>query len=887
MKGPSRIARLWLSAALPEAVRDEVMGDLHEEHARRAPAGAWQAELWYWGTGAATALSLWGHRARAAWARGAAGALPAKGRVMDQVAHELRMALRGLLRRPAVSLLVVVTLAVGLAANATLFSAFDALLLRPMDYPHQDRLVRAWQRSPRTEHFDRSTLSPADFRDWQQAASAFDALVGLEWWSVNVQGEGGLPERVQGFQVSPAFFDVLGTPPALGRGFRPDEAEAAKRHVVVISDALWKRSFGGDPGLVGRSLLLDGVSHVVIGIAPPRFLFPEGAELWAPLSIAADAPRDRHYLSAIGRLAPGVSLEQGRAQLAAIAARLAQDHPQTNAGSEAVVVDLQVGYEDAGLRGVMAVWQAAALFLLLIACVNVANLTLARATERQGELAVRLALGAARGRIVRQLVTEGLVAAAAGAIVSLPLTLLATRAMRESMPADVQRFVPGWAGIDVDGRTFAFTLVIGGLAMLVFSAWPAIRASRTPAAETLRQGGRGASGVRQRGRNVLVVAEVACALALVVGAGLAWQTAQRFTQGPLGFDPDGLLTFAVSLPERDYADEAARAAFARRAAERLRALPGVDAVAIANVLPSRNDNSSRPVFIEGGPAVEPQRAPIADNRVVAPGYFAAMGIPVVGGRELRASDDESAERVVVVSRSFAQRHWPGLDPLGRRIRLGQPDAPVLTVVGVCGDVVHQWFARREYPTVYRPIDQAAPVQLTFGLRTAGPPEALVDGARQAITAIDSALPASGVNSMRQAIARSTIGLQFGVGVMGAIALVALLLAVSGIYGVMAYRVALREGEFGVRLALGASGRDLLRLTLRQAALLTGTGVAIGLGLSTLLGSAMVSAFQGAVRPDALAFVGLPALLFAVALCAAWLPARAVLAIDPSRLLRSS
>lgn len=806
---------------------------------------------------------------------------------MDQVTHELRMALRGLLRRPAVSALVIATLAVGLAANAALFSAFDALMLRSMDYPHQERLVRAWQTSPQTDAFDRSTVSPADLRDWQAGASAFDALVGLEWWDANVQGR-ELPERAQGFKVSPAFFDALGVVPALGRGFRADEGDPARRQVVVIGDGLWKRSFGADPALVGQSVTLDGEAFTVVGIAPPGFHFPEGAELWAPLVLASDAPRDRHSLAVIGRLAAGVPLEQGQAQLAALTARLAQDHPQTNALREAVVVDLQRGYEDVGLRGVMAIWQASALFLLLIACVNVANLTLARATERQGELAVRLALGAARGRIVRQLVAEGLVSAAVAAVASVPLTVLATRAMREAMPASIVRFLPGWSGIDVDGRTLGFTLVLGCLAMLAFSAWPAIRASRTSPAETLRLGGRGASGTRQRGRNVLVVAEVAAALTLVVGAGLAVRTAQRFMDGPLGFDPDRLLTFSVSLPEADYgADAQRRSGFVRAAEERLRELPGVVAVTAANLLPARGSNSSRKVFVEGAAAIAPEAAPIADSRIVSPTYFVAMGIPLVSGRELRASDSADGEPVAVVSRSFAERHWPGQDPLGRRFRVTQPDAPAVTVVGVCGDVIHHWFARRDYPTFYRPAEQSAPYDVTFAVRTSGDPAPLADAARKAIAAVDPALPASDLMTMRQAIVRGTIGLQFGAGVMGVIAVVALLLAVSGIYGVMAYRVALREGEFGVRMALGASARDLLGLTLRQASALAGIGVAIGLVLAGLLGQAMAGAFQGAVRPDAMAYVATPALLFAVALFAAWLPARAVLAIDPAKLLRSS
>lgn len=808
---------------------------------------------------------------------------------MDQFLADVRFALRGMRRRPGVSLLTVATLAVGIAANATLFSILDALLLRPLDFPEIGRLVRLWESSPTAEAFDRSSVAPANFLDWkEQSAGAFSKLVALEWWEANVRGREA-PERAQGFFVSPEFFDVVGTLPPLGRGFLAEEGQAARRHSVVLGDDLWRRSFAADPAILGRSVPIDGEAFTVVGVAPPGFRFPEGAELWAPLALSpAGAVRDRHYLSVIGRLAPGRSLREAASLMGIVAERLEQQHPATNLSRSVVVTDLQRGYEDIGLRGVLAVWQAAAAFLLLIACVNVANLTLARASEREGELAVRLALGARRGRVVRQLLTEGMLSALAAVALSAPLAWLATRELRAHMPAEIARFVPGWQNIDVDGRLLLFSILIACACTLLFGAWPALRASRPDLAETLKDGGRsGTAGARrQLGRNLLVAAEVASALALLVGAGLAVRSATRLLSGPQGYDPDGMLTLQVTLPEARYQDPQSRRVFTREVAARLAAVPGAERVALANVLPARGSNTSRPVLVEGALPPASGEAPGADLRLVSAGFFETLGIPLLAGRGIQASDDQDALPVAVVSRSMAERFWPGQDPLGRRFRAGSADAPLLTVIGVCGDVIHHWFARRNYPTFYQPYLQAPSAYMMFAVRVQGEPEALGVGVRKAVAAVDPDQPAHDVMSMRRAISRSTIGLQYGAAVMGVFGALALLLAVSGIYGVMAYRVSLREAEYGIRMALGASSGDLLRLTLGQASRLTALGIAAGLALAFGLGRAMESAFAGAVEPDPASFLAFSATLAACSLLAAWIPARRALAADPSRLLRS-
>lgn len=803
---------------------------------------------------------------------------------------DARFALRGMRKQPAQSALLVLTLAVGLAANATIFSSLDALVLRPLDFPNLPRLARLMETSPGTESFDRDNIAPANLLDWQaQAGGLFESLVALEGWDANLRGR-EVPERALGFKVSPRFFSALGISLPAGRGFLEEEGREGHDRRVVLGHELWQRSFGSDPGLVGQEVLVDGEAHTVVGIAPPGFRFPEAAELWAPLVLppAGTAPRDVHTLGVFGLLAEGRSLDEAQAALAVVAQRLQEDHPVTNASRGVRVVSLQRGFEDVGLRPVLAIWQTAAVLVLLIACVNVANLVLARGAERQRELAVRLALGAQRRRLLRQLLTEGLVAALLAAAVALPLSALATREMRRHMPAEIARFVPGWSNMGLDLRTAAFTIALAVGAALLFTMVPAFRASRPRLTEALREGGRsGTAGARRQwGRNALVVAQVAGALALLVAAGLAVRSARAMLSGPQGFDPSGLLTLQVTLPDGRYREPQARRAFARSVSERLAELPGVAPVAYANVLPARGSNSSRVVRIEGEPLFDKSDPPQADARSVSIGYFSALRMPILAGRDLALADDEGAVPVAVVSRSFAERYWPGRDPLGRRFRPGAEDAPWVTVVGVCGDVIHQWFSRRNQPTYYRPYAQDPRIDIAFALRTAGDPEALATSARRAVTAVDPDQPAYDVYSMRRALALSTIGLQYVAAIMAAFGALAVALAVSGVYGVMSYRVSLRTREIGVRVALGASASDVLRLTLGQASALTGIGLVAGSGLGLAAARALETALMGAVELDPRTFAAFTAALAVAALVAAYVPARRALAVDPAQALRA-
>jgi putative ABC transport system permease protein len=865
-----------------------VLGDLHEEYVARARTSATRARLFYVyeAMRLVARYALGSSRERTL----GAGCPRRKRKMMGQVVSDARFALRGMLKRPGLSLLVVATLAVGLAANAAIFSSLDALVLRPLAFPELPRLVRLWETSPSAPAYDRSNVAPGNFHDWRsQSAGLFSDLVALEWWDANLRGQ-EVAERVQGYRVSPRFFETLGIVLPAGRGFLEEEDREGASPRVILGHDLWQRGFGGDAGILGRSVVVDGEPHVVVGIAPRGFRFPEGAELWSPLVLPPPgaARRDQHYLSAIAHLGPGRSVEDAARSMELVGQRLQKDHADTNASRSVGLGPLQRSYEDVALRPLLALWQVAALLVLLIACVNVANLMLARGVERQRELALRLALGAERGRIVRQLLTEGLVISLLAVAASVPLTAWAATEMRKRMPAEIARFVAGWESIGMDGRVMAFSVALGVATTVLFTLVPALRATRPGLTDALKEGGRNATvgGGRQRGRSVLVVAQVAGALALVVLAGLSVKGARTLLRGPQGYDPDGLMTLQVTLPETRYKDAAARRDFARRAEERLLAIPGVRQGAMANVLPGRGMNSSGVVRIEGEPEPDRGEAPVVDDRAVSPAYFETLRLPLVEGRGLLASDDEKAPPVAVISRSMAARYWPGRDPVGRRFRGRGENAPWITVVGVCGDVIHHWFSRRNHPTFYRPFAQDPRADLGFALRTTGEPEAVAASAQRAISAVDPYQPAHQVQSQRRAISLSTIGLQYVAAIMAVFGGLALVLATSGVYGVMSYRMSLRTQEIGVRVALGARAGDVLQLTMAQAVRLTAAGLLLGGALGLGAARVLSATLMGTIPYDGTTFAIATGFLAAAALAAAYLPARRALAIDPATALRA-
>ncbi|PYQ05752.1 MAG: hypothetical protein DMF83_14555 [Acidobacteria bacterium] len=810
---------------------------------------------------------------------------------MPSLLYDVRFALRSLAKRPGMSFLMVVTLAVGLAANGVIFNILDAMVLRPFDFPNTSRLVRIWETAPDSDGIDRENVSAANLLDWQaQGRGALAEMIALDEWEANLR-TAAASEHIEATLVSPGFFEALGVAPAAGRAFVAEDAQKGQDRRVILGDALWRRSFGGAP-MVGRTVTLNMEPYEVVGIAPPRFQFPNGAQAWVPMTLpaAAEARRDVHQLTVLGRLAEGGTMEQARAELGVVARRLEKDHPQTNTARGITIASFNIGFGDPVLPNILVIWQAAAVLVLLIACVNVANLILARGAERQRELALRLALGAGRGRIVRQLLTEGVVTAMAAVALSMPLVALGARAVRDNMPAALLRYLPGWEHLGGDWRTLVFSSGLAILAAGLFSAIPARRASRASLSDVLHDGGRTATaGVRrQRGRNALVVFQMAAALVLVATAGLAVRSALGLLRGPQGYDPDRLLTFEVRLSDRTYAEPARRLAFVRDVRTRLGMLPGVTDVTAANVLPARAGNNTRGVEIEGQPLAKNADPPSVDARWVEPNYFATMRLPIVQGRGIEESDDQKSRPVAVVSRSFARRFWPGRDAIGKRFRTvdSASETPWLTVVGISGDVIHQWAMRRDYPTMYRPMRQEPRTRLAFALRTAGDPDALTPAVGRALMDVDPDQPADDVLSMRGAIARGTIGMQYVAGIMAAFGVLALVLALSGVYGVLSYRVSLRTTEIGVRMALGATRGHVLKLTLGQAGRLSAIGLGVGAVLAFGTGRLLSSALRGAVASDpALLLVATVALAFS-ALLAAWIPARRAMSVEPATALRA-
>ncbi len=875
---PVGVERLLARALAASPYRDDIVGDLRESFgAIAARRGAVHARVWYC-TQAVRLMARYGWQLRPA--------NTVRRHTMDRLWMDLRLASRGLIKRPLFAASIVVTLALGIGANVAVFGVIDALLVHPFEIRDVDRIVMPIGTSPKwTGH--RETVSPADFLDWRRdlRGGAIEHLAAADWWDANLVGRDE-PERVLGFFVSPAFFQAFDASPAIGRVFLPDEEQPANAKRVVLSDGLWKRRFGADPGVVGKPILVDGEQWLVVGVMPATFAFPMRAEVWAPLTFdeATARNRSRQYLTVFGRLAPGHSLEDARGQLTAITQRLAHDHPETNAQLGSQVLTLSRGMADVGVPSVLALWQAAGIFVLLIACANIANLLLARASEREREIGIRLALGSSRGRIVRGSFLES----ALLVLVSVPLALLVAwgslRVMHGFMPARIIRYIAGWDRMGLDAWTIGAALLCAAIAAVASGTLPALHMSYGVVSDALKADGRAGAGPgRQRLRRALVVAEIALALPLLVAAVLSASTITRFLTGWQGYDPDGVLTMRTSLPASRYPDAPSRERFTSRVLDELTVVPGARAVTVANLVPALDSNWKRAIEIAGHPPDSRSKAPEVDYRAVSPQYFDVLRMPVVTGRAFTPADREGAEPVAVVSESMARKFWPDGNALDGRLRVG--DGPWLRVVGVCGDVVHDWFDGR-LPTLYRPLAQAPTDSVTMAIRVNGDPMSLVTAVRAAVARVDPQQPLFDIMSLRNVLGDRTISLKYIASVMAVFAGIALLLALLGLYAVMTFLVARRVREIGVRMALGASERDVVRLALSQAIRLTATGVGIGWLLAVALGRAMEAGLLGIVSSDIRMTAGLAVLLAVTAVAAGYLPARRAASVDPMTALRA-
>ena len=885
---PPRWIERLLNATLAGAVyRDEIVGDLHETYGRMHARFMQPVPvLWYVAEVlrlsmryAARRLASWPHTRRSA-------ASSRKGTSMDRLTMDLRLALRSLAKRPLLSATVVVTLALGIGTNAAVFGVIDKLVIHPYAMHDVDRVVMPVTTSPASIE-RRGTVSPADFLDWRRdlAGGTIRHLSAIHWWDANLVGRDE-PERVLGFFVSSDFFAALDAVPALGRTFVGEEETLGNDQRVVLSDGLWKRRFGADPAIVGKPVLVDGGARIVVGVMPAGFDFPMKAEMWAPLSFDGETARQRnsHYLTVIGRLADGRSVSDAQAQMAAIAQRLAREHPDTNRQLGARVYTLSAGMVDVGTPPILSLWQAAGLFVLLIACANIANLLLARGAERGREIAIRLALGSSRARIVRNAFLESGLLALAAVPVALGVAWAFLRVLYVFMPGRVVRYIAGWERMGVDGRLVAVTTAIGVLAAIACATLPALQMARGHVGDALKSDGRTGTGMKgHRLRRGLVVAEIALVLPLLVAAMLSISTVTRYLTNWQGYDPNHVLVLRAVLPEARYAGDDTKRRFVRSSIDAIESVAGVEEVAIANVLPAEDANVVRRIAIAGQPPVDPANAPRADFRAVSPSYFAALRVPILAGRAFTPSDTATSQRVAIVSESMARKHWPQGDAIGHQVRAGSDE--FATVVGVSGDVIHDWFDSRNAPTMFRPITQSPTGDLILAVRTARDPLAIVDDVRRAVASVDRAQPLFDIMSMRQMLAEKTIGLQYIAGLMAVFAVLALVLALLGLYAVMTYLVAQRVREIGVRIALGATASDVTRLTLRQAAWLTIIGVAVGLTLALALGRAMEAGLLGIVSSDARLSAALALALATTALAASYLPARRAASIDPIVALR--
>jgi putative ABC transport system permease protein len=801
---------------------------------------------------------------------------------MGYLLHDVRHGFRLLRRAPGFSSIAIATLAIGIAANTSIFSVVNALLIQKLPYKDPARLAVVWEHNlPRDRK--NNVVSPGNFLHWREMNRAFDDMgaVGLTF-SITATG-GGEPEEVPFQYVSASFFPILGVSPAIGRPFTAAEDRPGSQ-VVVISDRLWKRRFQGDPAALSRAITLNGQPHTIVGIMPPAFSFMDKTvDLWLPIGFSAQArtPRGR-WLLVLGRLKPDVTFARAQEDMARVHADLTRMFPDFNTGWTARVVPLSEQMSG-DLRPALLVLLGAVGFVLLIACANVANLLLARATSRSRELAVRAALGADRRRLVRQLLAESAVLASLGGAAGLVLAAGAVHVLRvvvaESLP--IQRL----EAVRIDGWVLAFTAAASLCSGLVFGLIPAVSASGPTLMNTLRQGGRGASGHGTRTRAAIVVVEVAAAVVLLVGAGLLMRSFISLMNVDPGFDAARTVTMRVSLPESRY-DEAARAQFFDRLFARIDGLPGVEASGASSFLPLNGLGAATSFQVVGKPRAPHGQEPVTDVRVVANNYFKAMGVPLLRGRLFNERDPSDAKDKIVINDAMARKYWPGEDPVGKRVIINWNNEREDEIIGVVGDVRQTALDTDARATNYWPYRRFEYPGMTIAIRAKGDPRPMVAAVRAVVREQDRDLAVADVRTMEQVVSRSVAQQRLTMLLLAVFAGAALLLAAVGIYGLISYSVTERTQEIGIRMALGAQQGQVMRMVVGHALLLTVVGIAAG-GTLALAMTRLMSKLLYSVSPgDPLTFAATAAVLTAVAGLAGYVPGRRATRVDPATALRT-
>jgi putative ABC transport system permease protein len=800
---------------------------------------------------------------------------------MSGLLQDVRYAIRQLRKSPGFTVVAVITLALGIGASTAVFSVVDEVLLHPLPYPDSERIVKV---SQTFEGISADDASPANYLDWVSQNQVFAEMAAARGWQGSLS-EGDRPERVRGTMTTPSFFPLFGVNPILGRGLGPSDAQPGNDHVVVLGYGLWQRSFAADPAVVGRNLRLNGEQYAVVGVMPPNFSPDEYGELWLPSPwgvpthpLAPDKDprqfRDRSYLEVWGRLKPGVSMRQASAELDTIGRRLQKEYPDANEKTGVSFLPLHE-YVVGDMRPVLLVLLAAVVFVLLIGCANVANLLLARATARGKEISIRTTLGASRPRLLRQMLTESVLLALLGGGLGLLLAVVAVPSLLALSPPDIRIFKQIGINREVLGFSFLASLVCG----VAFGLLPALQASRSNPNQFLKEGERGSTANRGRTRSALVIAEVGLSLVLLVGAGLLVKSFARLMDVNPGFDPDRLLTFNLGLPPS--ADSTRQLAFYQQVLQRLQALPGVQTVGAVSRLPLAGGNSSRSFNVPGR-----EKGYDADIRVSTPGYFRAMGIPLLKGRDFSDSDIHSSLNIAIVNEVLARTVFPGQDPIGKQITNFGPDSLTLQIVGVVGNVRHVGLDAEPHAEFYQLLGQAQWPSMFVAIRSATSDATSVTSAAQNVVwNVDKDVPLANIRTMHDLIANSVQRRRFSMLLLTMFAVVAMLLAATGLYGVMSYSVAQRTKEIGIRMALGARRPNVLALIVKQGMALVFAGIAAGTMLSLGMTRLISGMLFGITATDPLTFAGVAVLLATVAFLANYLPALRAASVDPMVALR--
>jgi putative ABC transport system permease protein len=800
--------------------------------------------------------------------------------------QDIRYGMRSLLKKPGFTLTAVIALALGIGANTAIFSVINGVLLRSLSYANPDRIVMLWEQSVISEIARlQNVVSPANFLDWQKQSTSFEQMAAVADQRVNLTGGGGGPEEIKAQFVSQPFFAALGVQPLVGRSFLPEEDTVGNDLVIILSHELWKTRFGSDPAIIGKQATISGRQRTIVGVMPPGFHFLDNqVKAWMPLALnPAINYRETtgRYLRVVARLKHAVTMQQAQGELAGIAKQLEQALPKYNTGWTVNVVPVheQVVGE---IRPILVVLFAAVAFVLLIACANVANLLLSRAASRQKELALRAALGAGRMRLVRQMLTESVLLALMGGVLGVLLAFWGIQFLVGFGPDNIPRL----SEVTLDLRVLGFTFGISLLTGVLFGLIPALQASRPDLNDALKEGSRGSTGGRGRTfRNVFVVAEVALALVLLIGAGLMIRSFMRLQSVETGFNPENVLTMRLQLPRKKYADPHQIVDFFKQAQDRVAALPGVQAVGAISYLPLTGGLASRDAFkIVGQPAPKAGQEPGVEVRVITPTYFQAMGIPLLKGRLLNERDVKES-RVLLINETMAKRYFAGVDPVGKQMEVFWDGSGPDEIVGVVGDIREGALNKEPEPAIYWSHPREPYSGMALIVRTSGDASRFGTAVQKEIRALDPDQPVADVRTMQQVISKSIARPRFNTLLLTIFAGVALLLASVGLYGVMNYSATQRTHEVGIRMALGATRADIMRLVVGNGMMLTLAGIVIGVLASWALTRVMTNLLFGITATDLPTFAAVSAVLATVALVANYIPARRATRVNPVIALR--